>query len=90
MRKNNSNNQTVQNSKLESVLAWGAVICIGASVLAFLVVLIIGAIQSTREVPGGSYQAIAWIAYVGMPLGFLMLFTLLFMNLSKRKREQRR
>lgn len=76
-----------QQSKLETVLAWGAVVCIGASVLSFLAVLIIAAIQSMRETPGGAYQALAWIAYVGMPAGFTMLFTLLIINLRKRSKN---
>lgn len=75
-------------SKLETFLGWGAVILIGASALSYFTILAIAAVQSLRGTPGGAYQALAWVAYIGMPIGFLLLFILLFLNIRKRGKQQ--
>lgn len=84
LRQNNTD-----SSRLETALAWGAVVLIGAGVLSFVAVLVVAALQSRHSLVGGPYQALAWIGYVGVPVGFLMLFTLLILNARRRSKTSR-
>lgn len=83
-------NEPAASSKLEVALGWVATVFIGVSVLAFLAVLIIAALQTTAGQPGGAYQILATVALFGLPIGFLALFALLLLNARKRSKHNRK
>ncbi|WP_167143621.1 hypothetical protein [Canibacter zhoujuaniae] len=77
-----------QSSRLELFLGWGSVSLILISVLAFFVTLIFAAFLSPEELNRNGIRQLVWIAYVGLPVGFAMLFTLLFLDSRKRRKKQ--
>lgn len=57
---------------------------IGLSVLCFLALLVAG--LAGVEVSGGFWTLIAWIPYVGLPIGFIFIVVLLLLGVRRRSR----
>lgn len=76
-------------SRLDIVLTYTAVACIALAVLSYLVTLVIAALIGRDALLAAGLQKIALIAYVGLPLGFVIIFIMLFRTQHKRARAGR-
>lgn len=79
------------NSRLERfqrILAYMVASIIGVSILCFLAI-IIGTFSGMTgaQFGEGLWPVIAWVPYVGLPLGFLLILVLLFLSLRRRSKE---
>ena len=76
------------NSVLEKVLAYASVSMIVVAVVSYLTTLIVAMVAGREALVGGIWQFVTFIAYVGLPVGFLLLIALLVINFSRRGREK--
>ena len=78
-----------QPTRLERVLAHSSLSLIALAVVAYLTTLIIGLIDRFA-LAHGFFVVVAWIAYVGLPVGFVLLMLLLVISMRRRSAAQRR
>jgi hypothetical protein len=76
---------TLRDSRVENILAYMAAAVIGTSVLTMIATLI--AVGSGFK---GLPSAIGIVPVVGFPIGFLLVFSLLIINLVRRSRENKK
>lgn len=72
---------------LERILAYAAVSIIVIAVASFITTLIVAMVAGREVLAQGMWQVVTFISYVGLPVGFLLVITLLIMNFRRRGRE---
>ncbi|MDI6023801.1 hypothetical protein QBL02_09600 [Leucobacter sp. UT-8R-CII-1-4] len=77
-----------QSSVLEKILAYTSVSIIVIAVGAYLTTLIVAMAAGREVLADGLWQVVTFISYIGLPIGFVLLITLLIMNFSRRGREK--
>ena len=87
-----SNQTPVTDHRAERVLAYMVAATIGISILAFLAVMIgtLAGVGANDGFSQGVWPVILVLPLVGLPLGFILLITLLILNGVRRARESRR
>ena len=87
-----SNQTPVTDHRAERVLAYMVAATIGISILAFLAVMIgtLAGVGANDGFSQGAWPVILVLPLVGLPLGFILLITLLILNGVRRARESRR
>ena len=73
-------------TRIERVLAYATLSIIALAVVAYVTTIIVG-MNDREALVGGLWPLVTWIAYVGLPIGFVLLVTLLIINLRRRSRE---
>lgn len=76
-----------KHSVLERILAYAAVSIIVIAVASFITTLIVAMVAGREVLAQGMWQVVTFISYVGLPVGFLLVITLLIMNFRRRGRE---
>lgn len=79
-----------KSSKLEAVLAYLAVFCIAASVIAYLATLILAMVLGRAALTENGLQNIAFVGYVGLPVGFVIVVVLLIRNMCARSSRHKK
>lgn len=77
-----------QSSVLEKILAYTSVSIIVIAVGAYLTTLVVAMAAGREVLADGLWQIVTFISYIGLPIGFVLLITLLIMNFSRRGREK--
>lgn len=77
-----------QYSVVERILAYVAVSIMVIAVASFLTVLIVALVAGREVLANGLWQLVSFIAYFGLPTGFVLLMILLVINFRKRNNEQ--
>ncbi len=77
-----------KNSVLEKALAYTSVTIIAVAVASYLTTLVVAMVAGREALAGGLWQFVTVIAYVGLPLGFLLLIALLVVHFTRRGREK--
>ncbi|HEU4758024.1 MAG TPA: hypothetical protein VFS72_15235 [Agromyces sp.] len=87
-----SNQTPVTDHRAERVLAYMVAATIGISILAFLAVMIgtLAGVGANDGFSQGVWPVILVLPLIGLPLGFILLITLLILNGVRRARESRR
>ena len=75
-------------SVMERVLAYVATSIMVIAVLSFLTVLVVALVAGREVLANGLWELVSFIAYFGLPTGFVLLMILLGINFRKRNREQ--
>ena len=73
---------------IEKILAYTSISIIVIAVISYITTLIVAMAIGREVLAEGLWQAVTFIAYVGLPLGFALLITLLIINFSRRGREK--
>ena len=76
-------------SSLERVLAYASVSIIAIAVLSYLTTLVVALAGGRELLAAGLWQWVTWIAFYGLPFGFILLVVLLIMNYSRRGSQRR-
>ena len=76
----------VGGHRLERILAVLVAVAVGVSIVSFLAV-IIGTAAGERDFGGGLWPTVIMTPLLGLPLGFLLLVTLLIVSAVRRGRE---
>jgi hypothetical protein len=71
-------------SVLERVLAYTASSIIVIAVASYLTTLIIGLAGGRHLLAAGVWPFVTWVAFYGLPIGFILLIVLLAINFSRR------
>jgi hypothetical protein len=77
--------QSGEASRLERILALMVASTVGLSLLCFLVVIAAGPLNFSLKSDLGT--VVLALPLVGLPLGFVLLITLLIVNMVRRKRD---
>lgn len=77
-------------SALERVLAYASISIIIVAVASYLTTLIVGLVAGRQALAAGLWPLVTWIAFYGLPIGFVLLMVLLGLNFSRRGRGSRR
>ena len=77
-----------KNSVLEKALAYTSVTIIAVAVASYLTTLVVAMVAGSEALAGGLWQFVTVIAYIGLPVGFLLLIALLVINFTRRGREK--
>ena len=73
----------MRENRLENALAYMAAGVIGFSILSIIVIL--ASAWFKFSIPG----AVIWLPMVGLPIGFLLVLTLLITSMVRKSRENR-
>lgn len=77
-------------SRLERVLAYLALTFIAVAFISFVSTLIAGIAGVSRETLATSFwPLVTWVSYVGAPVGFALIVTLILLSRKRRVREYR-
>lgn len=81
--------KTENNAPLiERVLAFAILVTIVAAVISFVAVLVASANGVERDdFTQGIWPFVTWVSYVGLPVGLVLILSLLVMNMRRRARE---
>lgn len=77
-----------RHSLLERLLAYAAVGIMVVAVIAYLITLIVGMAAGSSALEGSLWPIVTWIAFYGLPAGFVLLVVLLVINFSRRGRAR--
>ncbi len=73
---------------IEKILAYSSISIIVIAVISYITTLIVAMAAGSEVLAEGLWQVVTFIAYVGLPVGFALLITLLIINFSRRGREK--
>lgn len=73
---------------IERILAYSSISIIVIAVISYLTTLIVAMAVGRHVLANGLWQIVTFISYVGLPVGFALLITLLIINFSRRSREK--
>jgi len=76
-------------SLVEKLLAYASIVIIAAAVVAYLTTLIVGLAAGREVLAAGLWPIVAWIAFYGLPVGFVLLIALLVISFTRRGRAAR-
>lgn len=71
---------------VERLLAIGALVSVVLAVIAYLTTIFISSYSENVRLERGAWDAVILVAYVGLPLGFIMMMALLFLSMRRRGR----
>ncbi|MGO1735957.1 MAG: hypothetical protein ACTHZ9_06505, partial [Leucobacter sp.] len=57
------------------------------ALLSFITTLIVGLAGNRELLADGMWPIVVWISYVGLPLAFVLLMTLLIVSMRRRGKE---
>lgn len=77
-----------KNSVLEKILAYSSVSIIVIAVVSYLTTLIVAMVSGREALASGLWQFVTFIAFYGLPVGFLLLIVLLIINFTRKGRER--
>lgn len=77
--------QLPKRAKLETTLAYVAVVVVLGSILSILATLIISA-TGASEIP----VLLAQLPLIGLPIGFILIMTMLVVSIIRRSKENRK
>ncbi|MBN9612675.1 MAG: hypothetical protein J0H64_04295 [Actinobacteria bacterium] len=77
-------------SLVEKLLAYASIVIIAAAVAAYLTTLIVGLAAGREALAAGLWPLVAWIAFYGLPVGFILLIALLAISFTRRGRAARK
>lgn len=77
--------QSPKRLKLESTIAYLAVVIVAVSILSILATLILSAAGAT-EIP----VLLAQLPLIGLPVGFVLIMSMLVISIIRRSKENRR
>ena len=75
-------------SAAERILAWATVAIIVVALGSFFATLIVG-LNSREALASGLWQFVFDISYIALPIGFVLLITLIVLSQRRRRREIR-
>lgn len=78
--------ETPKFSVFERVLAYAASAIIIVAVLSYLTTLIVGLSAGHEALVDGLWPFVTWVAFYGLPIGFVLLMVLLGVNFTRRGR----
>lgn len=73
----------------ERVLAFTSLGLIALSVLSYLATILAAVFTNRQVLTESVWPVVVWFSYVGLPVGFVLLITLLVLNMRRRSRAQR-
>lgn len=73
---------------LERILAYSSITIIVIAVASFLTTLVVALAAGPKALEQGLWQIVAAISYIALPIGFLLLITLLIINFRRRGKEK--
>lgn len=82
-------NPPVEQSRAEKVLAAMVIASIGLSILCFIAVMIgtaTGAFNNPDALSGGVWPVVIVLPLVGLPIGVVLIITLIVLNGARRRR----
>lgn len=71
-------------SLIERVLAYASISIIAVAVVSYLTTLIVGLAGGRHLLAAGLWPVVTWIAFYGLPIGFVLLVVLLGISFSRR------
>ncbi|MBO1900649.1 hypothetical protein J4H92_01640 [Leucobacter weissii] len=71
-------------STFERVLAYASISIIALAVISYLTTLIVGLAAGREALASGLWAIVTWIAFYGLPIGFVLLIVLLIISFSRR------
>lgn len=71
-------------SVIERVLAYASISIIAIAVISYLATLIVGLAGGRRLLADGLWPFVTWIAFYGLPFGFVLLIVLLGISFARR------
>lgn len=78
----------MNRNRAERIIAYMVAAAVGLSILSFIAVIIGTATgMSQADFGSGVWPMVVMIPWLGLPLGFILIFTLLLVNLVRRRRE---
>lgn len=80
--------QIQETTRLERILAAMVVGIIGISLLSFFAIILAGPLNYSLETPVG--YVIFALPSVGLPIGFVLMLTLIIINLVRRRKSDSR
>ncbi|WP_298119153.1 hypothetical protein [uncultured Aurantimicrobium sp.] len=78
-------NDTYEATRLERILGTMVVAIVGVSILAFLAIVTAGITQLDLTSPFGQFVLV--LPGVGLPIGFILMISLLIINMVRRRRD---
>ncbi|MEY4532315.1 MAG: hypothetical protein RI926_84 [Actinomycetota bacterium] len=76
---------TYEATRLERILGTMVVAIVGVSVVAFLAIVTAGITQLDLTSPFGEFVLV--LPGIGLPIGFLLMISLLIINMVRRRRD---
>lgn len=73
---------------IEKILAYSSISIIVIAVISYFTTLIVAMTAGREALAEGLWQFVTFIAYVGLPLGFVLLIGLLVLSYSRRGRDE--
>lgn len=73
---------------IEKILAYSSISIIVVAVVSYISTLIVAMAAGRDALAGGLWQVVTFIAFIGLPVGFVLLIALLIINFSRRGREK--
>lgn len=73
---------------IEKVLAYASISIIVLAVISYITTLIVAMTAGREVLAEGLWQVVTFIAYVGLPVGFVLLIVLLILSYSRRGKEE--
>jgi TRAP-type C4-dicarboxylate transport system permease small subunit len=83
-----TNHSTERDLRIERVLAYLVAISIALAVVSFIAVVVATA-AGLNDFDTGAWPAVITMPYFALPLGVILIITLLLLNGRRRKREYR-
>lgn len=78
------------STRLERTLAFLSLSIIAIAVISFFATLVAGLLGVTREeLASGLWPVVTWVSYVGLPVGFVLMITLILLTRRRRSRAMR-
>lgn len=78
-------NDTYEATRLERILGTMVVAIVGVSILAFLTIVTAGITRLDLASPFGNFVLV--LPGIGLPIGFVLMITLLIINMVRRRRD---
>jgi TRAP-type C4-dicarboxylate transport system permease small subunit len=77
--------ETFEATRLERILGTMVVTIVGVSVLAFLAIITAGITRLDLTSPFGEFVLV--LPGIGLPIGFVLMISLLIINMVRRRRD---
>lgn len=80
--------KTTKHSLFERLLAYASIAIIVVAVAAYLTTLIVAMVAGRTALEDSLWPIVTWIAFYGLPIGFVLLMVLLGINFTRRGRAR--
>lgn len=85
-----STDESPKFSMIERLLAYASIAIIALAIGSYLTTLIVALAAGRQALISGLWPLVTWIAFYGLPIGFVLLIALLVISFSRRARAARR